>query len=147
MRALAGVLLLALPLAACTAGGSGGDAGASEAAMTTPDALSGTRWQLVAGLPAFDPAAVEITLGFEPGRIAGSGGCNRYSAELASDGDTVDVGPVVATKRGCLGPGGEAEGAYFAALEQVHTLRREGEVLLLQGEGVELRFRSSAEVR
>jgi len=57
------------------------------------------------------------------GRVAGSGGCNRFSGPYMLDGTALAIGPVVATRRACLAPEGvgEQEAAYLAALARVAT--------------------------
>ena len=120
-------------------GGEGGAPPGSQAQLLAQ--LGGSRWQLVEGLSGHDPARVQVTLEFEPqGRIAGTGGCNSYSAELRATDGTVQVGPVAATKRGCEDARNQVEMAWFAALERITTLAREGESLLLLGEGLRLRL-------
>jgi len=94
--------------------------------------LAGTRWRLQSGLAGVDASAVEITLVFEgTDAVSGSGGCNQYRAELQQGADGVRVGPAMATKRGCMGPANAAEMAWFGALADVRSIRRDGERLLL----------------
>jgi heat shock protein HslJ len=52
------------------------------------------------------------------GRVAGSGGCNRFSGEYTLEGDGLAIGPIASTRMACLEPEGvgEQENAYFAAL-------------------------------
>lgn len=114
------------------ASGSQGDA---EARGALDASLAGSAWRLVDGLADVDPADVDITLAFEPGlaAISGSGGCNQYRAELQhTDGDGVRIGPALATKRGCPGPRGRAEPAFFAALSNIERFEQQGDRLLAQ---------------
>jgi heat shock protein HslJ len=55
------------------------------------------------------------------GRVAGSGGCNRFSGEYTLEGDSLAIGPVASTRMACLEPEGvgQQESAYFAALARV----------------------------
>jgi heat shock protein HslJ len=57
------------------------------------------------------------------GSVAGSGGCNRYSAEYVLEGDRLAIGPLASTRKACLEPKGvgEQEVAYLAALARVAT--------------------------
>ena len=49
--------------------------------------------------------------------VGGSGGCNTYRGDFAVDGETISIGPLASTKRGCPGPAGEIETTYLAALD------------------------------
>lgn len=67
------------------------------------------------------------------GRVAGSGGCNRFMATFDVDGDAIRIGPVAGTRMMCAEPEGvsEQEGSYFAALERASTwIIREGRLQL-----------------
>ena len=109
------------------------DASASAASAGLDPALAGSRWRLKSGLAGVDADAVTITLGFEGTEaISGSGGCNQYRAELEIGVDgALRIGPAMATKRGCMGPANAAEPRWFEALEQVRSIVREGERVLL----------------
>ena len=69
----------------------------------------------------------------DEGRVAGSGGCNRFMATFEVDGGAIRIGPVAGTRMMCAEPEGvsEQEGSYFAALERSATwLIREGRLQL-----------------
>jgi heat shock protein HslJ len=57
------------------------------------------------------------------GRVAGSGGCNRFSGEYTLEGDSLAIGPVASTRMACFEPEGvgQQESAYFAALARVSS--------------------------
>ena len=57
------------------------------------------------------------------GRVSGSGGCNRFSAEYTLEGDSLAIGPVASTRMACFEPEGvgQQESAYFAALARVSS--------------------------
>jgi heat shock protein HslJ len=57
------------------------------------------------------------------GRVAGSGGCNRFSGGYTLEGDSLAIGPVASTRMACLEPEGvgQQESAYFAALARVSS--------------------------
>jgi heat shock protein HslJ len=97
------------------------------------DALAGKTWgltQLDEGSPA--PAEPEVTLVFEKGKISGSGGCNQYFADVTSPSPgAIQVGPVGATKRFCVGPAGENEQRFFAALAKASRFTLEAGRLVL----------------
>ena len=69
----------------------------------------------------------------DEGRVAGSGGCNRFMATFEVDADAIRIGPVAGTRMMCAEPEGvsEQEGSYFAALERASTwMIREGRLQL-----------------
>ena len=81
-----------------------------------------------------------VTLTFpEKGRIAGQAPCNSYFATQTAPLPWFEVGPIGATKRAC--PSLALEGRYFQALAAANLIERQGDVLLLSGEGVTLEFR------
>jgi len=109
---------------------------------SAPPALDGTRWRLAsadAG-PLAQEAAREVTAEFTGDRAAGFSGCNQYTGPYTLSGSTLTVGAVVATKRGCLGPGSEIERAWFDLLAQPIEVASEGEALVLRGGGVSVRL-------
>jgi heat shock protein HslJ len=57
------------------------------------------------------------------GRVAGSGGCNRFSGGYTLEGDGLTIGPVASTRMACSEPEGidQQERAYFAALARVSS--------------------------
>ena len=86
------------------------------------EALNGTSWSLV--YFNFDQESVldgtEITVNFADGRVAGSGGCNSYTAGYETGGDTpqaIDIGPAAATLAACAPPVMQQEMRFFNALE------------------------------
>ena len=107
--------------------------------MVKIDALAGKTWgltQLDERSPA--PAEPAVTVVFEKGKISGSGGCNQYFASVTSPSPgKIQVGPVGATKRFCVGPAGENEQRFFAALAKAsrYTLEEGRLVLYFEREG------------
>ncbi len=82
--------------------------------------------------------ASRMTLEFdEPGRIAGSAGCNRYTATLAMD-DGLSIGPIAATRRMCPEALMTQEQRFLDALSSVNRYEvDETGALLLSAEGEE----------
>lgn len=123
-------LVLALALTAACGGG------ADEAA---PGSLEGVPWVLRAGVEVDGWEAVAPTATFADGTVAGSSGCNRYTASYTVDGDALTLGPIASTRMACQPPADAVEHAYFAALEQVAGWRLDGdELALLDADGDEL---------
>jgi len=86
----------------------------------------GTLWRIRTasgpdGQPRPIPEDVEATLRFEAGRVAGTGGCNRFSAECRIDGQRLEIGPIASTMMACPDPAMAAEARVFAALGAVSS--------------------------
>jgi heat shock protein HslJ len=86
--------------------------------------LERTLWRLESypsdsGEPVPVPQAVVATARFEAGRVAGSGGCNRYGGSYRLSGDRIVVEQVVATLMACPGPPGEVEHGFLPQLHRV----------------------------
>jgi heat shock protein HslJ len=77
------------------------------------------------------PAGIQMTVHFGPdGKITGSGGCNQFFGAYAISGNTINIGPIASTRKGCPGIiGGEA--AFFAPLEIAKSFTQEGGTLVL----------------
>jgi heat shock protein HslJ len=103
-------LVAAGVLAACAAA-SGDEAMAD---------LSGSRWRVedIDGRGVVDDA--ETTLDFEAGgRVAGSGGCNRYSGNAELGAGSLAVGPLAATRMACAPALMDQEQRFFDAMARV----------------------------
>jgi heat shock protein HslJ len=123
--------LLLLPLAAACAVPTD-HSGAGAAAPAAP-ALTGTRWIGVidAGL---DPGLAP-RLEFIAGHLQGFTGCNLMSGSWRVEGNEVRFGAIAATKRACMGPGGEIEKRVLAAMGDRSRVRRDGERLVIEAPG------------
>ena len=116
------------------------------AEQTPADVLPGTRWHLVAldGLPVEDHSLP--VLEFQTDAIRGHGGCNRYSAAGALDGDTLRVGPITATRRACEPRILERELRYFELLESAQHVEIVGDFLVVYCTGAAEPLRFAAEL-
>ena len=91
--------------------------------------LTGVTWSLISynnGQGAISSVVLdtEITAVFgEDGSLAGSAGCNSYSASYSTDGDTISIGMAATTLMMCAEPAGimEQEAAYLAAIQTAAT--------------------------
>jgi heat shock protein HslJ len=75
----------------------------------------------------------EVTAEFSDGQIAGSAGCNRYSASYSLEGSAIALGPVAVTRMICAAPDGimEQEHGYLVALGSATAYRIDGDSLEL----------------
>ncbi len=108
--------------------------------------LVGTEWRLqtLGDAPALPD--VQATLAFpEAGRVAGFSSCNRFFGTYTLVQDKVAFGQMGMTRMACMGPAGEQETRYMAALQNAQTLRVEGGALLIavKGQDKPLRFARS----
>lgn len=103
-------------------------------------------WRLASG--SVDGAALTpidsapVTFRVDNGEVGGRSACNWYGGPISITAGAVAIGPALnMTEMACLADGVmDLESGYLAALPRVTTVSREGEDLLLWGEGVELRF-------
>ena len=120
------------------------------ACATTANApleLAGTSWQLASasGGALAMPEAKAVTLEFTADQASGNGGCNRYNGSYTLRDGVLTLGPVIATKRGCIGPGNEIEAAWFGALAQpLKVSSSEGELQLVTAAGETVTLRAAA---
>lgn len=102
--------------------------------------LAGTQWeatginngkQAVVGL--VEGSAITMDFGTD-GRVAGSAGCNRYTAAYTAEGlSSVRFEPAATTRRACADPAVDMqEQNFLAALATVVTARMEGDQLELR---------------
>lgn len=108
--------------------------------------LVGTEWRLqeLGGAPAMPN--VQATLAFpEAGRVAGFSSCNRFFGTYTLVQGKVAFGQMGMTRMACMGPAGEQEARYMAALQKAQTLRVDGVTLLITVDGQDkpLRFSRS----
>ncbi len=89
--------------------------GASGAADAT---LTGQEWSLtgLGGTPIQPGAGITATFG-DDGSLTGSGGCNRFVGDYTTDGDTLSVGPLAATRMSCGQVADDLETTFLGALE------------------------------
>lgn len=92
-----------------------------------------------------DNAQMTITFDAE-GRVAGSGGCNRYFGPVTIGGNTIRFGNLASTKMACTPALMDQEQTFFDALAATRSYRLDdgGETLVFLDEngGLLIRFRS-----
>jgi heat shock protein HslJ len=115
----------------------------SAAASASPS-LVGTRWTGVVAGNA-DPRTLPRLEFATADRVVGFTGCNMLSGAWSMAGSEVKFGPMVTTKRGCVGPEGETERRVLAVLGQNSRVTREGPKLVLTGpDGARFEFVEAA---
>jgi heat shock protein HslJ len=102
-------------------------------------------WVLVSGATdAGELPLVEdhpITLTIDGSSIGGTAACNGYGGRLEATGAGVEIRDLAWTAMACVPDDVmAAEAAYTQALPAVRSIRRDGEQLVLEGVGLELRF-------
>ena len=70
-------------------------------------------------------AGTALTADFEPGRVSGSAGCNRYTAAYSASDTELCFSVAASTRMFCADPPGvmEQEAAFLAALAEVVSFR------------------------
>jgi heat shock protein HslJ len=102
--------------------------------------LAGSEWQPVelGGKPVPpQPEAPEqfVRFGAE-GKLAGNAGCNRFFGSYGTVGNTLDIGPMGATRMACPEPVMKWEGRFMKALQAARRYRRDRtELILLDANG------------
>ncbi len=97
-------------------------------------------------------AGTEATALFaDDGRVAGSAGCNRFTATFVVAGSTITIGPAAATRRACLDPDGvmDQEAWFLAALPRATRLAIDGDRLDLRDDdgALQVSFRAEGVAR
>ncbi len=119
-RQAAGLIVLAL-MAACAAAG--------QQQMIVGNWLA----EDIGGEGAIDRAQSVIEFDGEGG-VYGSGGCNRFNGPVTLDGNTVQFGLLIATRRACPAAQMDQEDKFLGALYSVRSYRFEGSFLLMSNE-------------
>jgi heat shock protein HslJ len=97
--------------------------------------VAGTRWKGVVE-SGVDEAATPW-LEFIEGRVAGYTGCNMLSGTWRMEGSEIRMGPLVTTKRGCPGAGGDIEKRVLSAMNESARITRQGGRLVAANPGGE----------
>ena len=118
----------ALGLAACAAPSGPGPAAAP------PAPLAGTRWvgDVAGDADARTLPRLELS---GSGRLAGFTGCNMMSGTWREEAGEARFGPLISTKRFCVGPEGEVEKRVLAAFASGARGVREGDRFVIIAPG------------
>jgi heat shock protein HslJ len=136
MKTIVSLWLALLALAACA---SAPQPVLKSVAMNEA-AINGKHW--VAEVAGDIDAAQRPRLEFlRDGRLAGYSGCNVVSGTWRMEGDAVRLGALAMTKRGCIGPAGDVEKRFLAAVNERSSFTLEGARLVAKGAaGEPMRF-------
>ncbi len=115
-------------------------------AVTEAASFLGVPWALSDGIAVAGWESVLPSARFEEGRVAGSTGCNRFTAEYTLDDAALEIGPIASTRMACIPPADQVERAYLDALSRVAGWRLDdSDLVLLDGDGAELlRYRAAS---
>lgn len=123
-------------------------AGGAAMAETPQVPGHGHSWQVVAIGEMEITVEDGVTILFDEDRMAGRGGCNRYSGAVELEAVTpatgaLTLGPVISTRMACMGRGDEVETAFHAALLEVNAylVEADGTLSLTDGETALIRAR------
>lgn len=106
---------------------------AAPASASPPEAaVAGKHWvaEVDAGIDPRQRPRLEFV---RDGRLSGYTGCNVLSGNWRVEGGALRFGSLVVTKRGCLGPGGELEKRFLAAVNDRSRVSMEGARLVVEG--------------
>jgi heat shock protein HslJ/uncharacterized lipoprotein YbaY len=110
--------------------------------------LEGRTWLVedIAGAGVIDRARVSLGFGTD-GRVAGSGGCNRWFARFDLTGETLSIGPAGATMMACAPALMDQERRFLAALSVVRgfDIDATGALVLLGPDGAVMTLRGATD--
>lgn len=139
---LASIVVTAAALLALAACGGDEETGVGEVA--DPAALEGTAWVLSGGIEVDGWQRAAPSVSFERGRIGGSSGCNQFGGIYEVSGSQLEVTELFSTLIGCRPPASDVEEEFMDTLEATPEWRLDGEELVLESDGGELRFRAAS---
>ena len=122
MHVAASVTLL---LAFASAAGCGGD----DEEAASGGSFVGVPWVVSSGVDLGSDAVPSAT--FTDDTVAGSTGCNRFTAPYTVDGDAIEIRTIATTRMACPPPADAVERAYLDALGRVAAWHLDGSELVL----------------
>ena len=96
-------------------------------AFAHQEKLAGGEWVLAGETGRHAPS-----LRFDAGRVAGTGGCNRFGGSYKLEGDALSFSPLAATRMACPEAIMKAEQDFFSLLGAVRGIGFEGDRLELK---------------
>ena len=118
---LLSIFLITILLTACTASQSGGE-------------LTGQMWVMTQLWGKAPVANTGISAQFNSdGTVSGSAGCNRYTGQYTTIGNSITISNVASTMMACEQPVMDQESAYLKALSEAKTYTAKDKSLTLFG--------------
>jgi heat shock protein HslJ len=114
-------LFAALVLTACGGSSPGSSASVTPTTPAAPDTLSGTSWKAITVAGQAVVVGHEPTATFTAAEVAGTTGCNSYGGGYTYADGKIAFMPLRMTMMGCIGPIGEVEGRFTAAMSGATT--------------------------
>ena len=107
--------------------------------------LEGTSWNLRAfnltNKTSVPMENTELTIGFADGQASGGAGCNRYFGDYSREGETLEIGPLGATRMMCEENVMNQESSFLASLADAKSYFIDDSGLTIQlNNGTELVF-------
>ena len=108
-----------------------GGAGAVEVPRSVVD--GNWRVQTIAGRPVV--RGTNVTVSFDNGRVTGNSGCNRFNGRFTLDRGRLSAGPLITTKRACVGRFQNVQERDLLALlgQRLSVSRNRGGKLVMTG--------------
>lgn len=110
--------------------------------------LAGEPWIVedVNGGGVIDNVRLDLTFGAGgagTGRVSGTSGCNRFTADWQQRGSAIDIGPTASTRMACPPALMDLEGKFLTTLEAVTTVSFDatGAALLKATDGRAIKMR------
>ena len=105
-------------------------------------------WELVGGTVDGEPIPIlptyPVTMILREGQVSGVAACNSYGGTYEIDASTIRIGELAVTMMACEPDAMESEQAFMSTLQQSLAVARDGAMLSMVGEGVDLTFRHIA---
>ena len=125
-------LLLAALLSACAVPTTVAE---PKTVVPTPASLAGTEWVAFAIEGVAEVTNPKPRLRWDGAdKLAGTGGCNRFTAPVVVGSNSLRLGALTSTGRACLSMPGSQEDLFFKALELTRKARVEQDQLVLTNE-------------
>jgi heat shock protein HslJ len=136
LAAAAAVVTVVVGVLVAVRSGGHGHPAASPPPGRIQQALSGTKWQLRSITLDGHTRGGAATIIFDrEGHAGGNDGCNSFSADVSISGSTIRFSRLGGTLKACLGPPGEIEAMFMAALPNVDHWSAANGTLELTGPG------------
>lgn len=86
--------------------------------------LAGSEW----GIEGSDLPFIQFG---SKGEMTGNGGCNNFGGSYQINGSRLIIGPIMSTKKACIGPAMDTETQFFAALQKAHRFEASHKTLVI----------------